>query len=706
MASMDFYSYRKYVPWNDSVELYAKQWLGYSQLESSEVTVTPKGGYLDIIEDAWISSDLTQLHLDGVTNDYFFQGSLPIPAKAAVTGVQTWKGDTLFRAHLKPASYLSDNRYPDSASVHQALDSRVILFQQNTSSGYELTLSRLSLGERKHVRIRYMLPNTGGGSASYSIPILFNTPNGARPRFVTITVRADSGDLSYNLVTGQGEIQLRDSSSHIVPYQSSFNLLYAPRVSSTMHLTSFNQGAWAGTYLMLNTALTDTIIARLSKPIQTVFVWRWNSENGIVEYDQYMQLKGLSAYGYQLVGQARAIRDAAATLARSGNRCALIHSVTGRSDYTYTSPELDDSSQARLDAYLAQFDEQTLYQRYNKTGTPQPTWVPQKAPGVTEIERGRTEFVSALSRAADLLVDTSTSFRHTVVVSAGGVYTSRPKNMRSTVDSIFAGLTVYSDNAQWLGVDVGASVPSMYEQGLQTWAGYYFPSFSPVTVQLKINNQAQPYSFPMSGRSLGTLAVALRTALDWDTTLQWIGFDQNGVVTSSTTESPQVFRTPMDSGLAKVWARDESHVAEKEEVYPGGTFGIVTKATYLQATMADMYFDYTETVPFLADEEIQAPRSPVKRPVSAACRQTVSVKISGAMLCLESSHTLRALRVFDIHGRLVRTIDLRKYGAGSGSFRVPLSAIRPTGASSIFVVTIEGEGIHQSLKLTAGGIQW
>jgi hypothetical protein len=37
--------------------------------------------------------------------------------------------------------------------------------------------------------------------------------------------------------------------------------------------------------------------------------------------------------------------------------------------------------------------------------------------------------------------------------------------------------------------------------------------------------------------------------------------------------------------MVKLWANDESHLTDKEEIYPAGTFGIVNKAAFLQATI-------------------------------------------------------------------------------------------------------------------------
>ncbi len=64
--------------------------LGTTELENSEITVTPKGSYLDIIEDGWLSSDVTKLNLYGLTGDYLMKGSFLFP-EATIVGLETWR---------------------------------------------------------------------------------------------------------------------------------------------------------------------------------------------------------------------------------------------------------------------------------------------------------------------------------------------------------------------------------------------------------------------------------------------------------------------------------------------------------------------------------------------------------------------------------------------------------------------------------------
>jgi hypothetical protein len=55
------------------------------------------------------------------------------------------------------------------------------------------------------------------------------------------------------------------------------------------------------------------------------------------------------------------------------------------------------------------------------------------------------------------------------------------------------------------------------------------------------------------------------------------GFDEEGFKTAVVTEQPAVYHLHADSGLAKVWAGDNSHITEKDEVYPGMSAYAVAK---------------------------------------------------------------------------------------------------------------------------------
>jgi hypothetical protein len=675
--------------------------LGTSQLEESEISIVPRGAYLDVVEDAWISGNLTDLSQPNLISSFLFQGLITLPSRATITGLETWKGDTMYRAKLHQTQYSYSGSAADSVTLEGILNNHIASLRQVAETTYEMVFSRISIGERKHVRVRYLLPNEGNGNTPFMVPVLFNPSYTAPPKFVKLTVLANSTDNAFYLSTSTSPIQLHDSSSYMIPYQPAVALTRFQPTPSTLHITTFPAGTWAGNYMILNTALTDSTIQKLSTPVQTVFLWRWNAPQQIVTFNG--QIKGLSQYAYSVIAQAQAMAQTVTALQKLGLQCGLIHSIEGAGGLTYKSAKIDDSSSTKILAYLATFTPQALYSAYVNQGSPTPNWVPASG-ATTAIEQGQHDFLSQLKSATGLFGDTSIGFHHVILMSTGDAYTTYVENLKVNADSILTHATIDFTGAQWRGVDLWASLPSITDQALVQWNGSYFPAFFPLTVQLRIQNADKPYSFPIASLSASDFTITGRTAGAWDSVFTWMGFDQKGKVTATLVTKPFLFREPTDSGVAKIWAHDVNHVAEVEETYPGGTFGIVTKSTYLQATIADTSSINSNSVPFLADFEILAPRNTQAKPAKHKVVGGMTVAYRDGILSLTNAGDLRKLELFDLSGKLLARIDLAAFKTGAGSYRIALRSFAKLSGHRVFIVKISGPSFQRIFKLTAGGI--
>jgi hypothetical protein len=706
-ASVDFYSYLRNVQiqrkWlNDSVDYYdttityTQRKLGPVQLEISEISVIPRGSYLDIVEDAWISGNVNETNIQNLTEDYYIKGTLPVPGKAAVTGLLTWKGDTCYKSTLQPSKYNFDASYLDSITLRQALDSKIALLQQHTETTYEVTFARITLGERKHVRIRYLLPNTGSGAATYAIPVLFHSPATKPPRFVQMTVHANNSDLSYAVHTPSGDMPVLDTATVSVPYAPQVTLNYWPQLTSTMHLTTFDEGPMKGRYLLLNTEVTDSLLARLSKPIQTMFIWRWNAPQTFIDYSN--QMKTLSGDAYSAIDQALAVKSAVRTLQKRGYRCGLIHSIEGDSTLAFQSRAIDENSGQAIIDYLSKFDEQYLFSKYSNAPDPLPVWVPRQVTAEALIEKARSDFLSQISYSVKLLRDFA-DYRHIVVLSTGNPPAPYSKNIQDTLTQLLDSATVDLYDAVWRGVDMRESIPAETKQKLKPYLGFYFPMFFPATVQLSVANGPNPYLFPLDGIKPGSFAVTIRAADQWDTVFNWKGFASDGEITATYSSRPMIFTPENDSGLAKVWAKDESHLTEIEEIYPGGTFGIVTKATYLQATINDISPAVARGVPFLQDEEIHVQRTGIIAAKKRCAAAGISARYARGVLLITAPVPLSRIEFYDLTGRKIGVVSLDRFAWGQGSFRIALNTLGFLKARKMVVMKIIGGSVQKIMKL-------
>ncbi|HUI93416.1 MAG TPA: hypothetical protein VLX68_14305 [Chitinivibrionales bacterium] len=711
-AQIYFMTYQKVVDYQqvndsllDSTVNFSPVQLGTSQLEISELTINPRGSYLDVVEDAYLTGNISQVNVPNTIGSYFFKGLVQLPQNAVATGLETWIGDTLYRAKLLEAKYIVDVKTPDSSAVASSLDRRVAMLQQMSATVYEATFAHASIGMRRHVRLRYLIPNPGNGNTPYAVPVVFNDPNGQNPQFIRLTVYANTTDKQYYLGTSTGQIQLRDSTSQLIPYQSQVMLTYLPKALSVMHFTSFADGAWAGNYLLLNTALTDSTMMRLSKPIQTVFLWRWNAPAQMIDYST--GIRGLSGYAQTVISQAKLIKQNVATLRERGYSCGLLHSIEGVSALPYATQAITDSGPAAINAYLSTFDEQSLYAKYLNEPDPTPVWVPTAGSSEPMIQKARDDFLSLLKAAARLLADTSVAYRHVVLVTVGDATTAYQEDLRESTDSILAHTSIDASTGgnSWRGVDLSASLPWVTSQNLSQWQGFYYPSFSPVTVQLKIKTSQQAYSFPLASLEPSNFAISARVSGVWDTIISWVGFDPSGHITSSFTTAPLIISVPQDSGVAKIWAHDDNHLAEKEEVYPGGTFGIVTKSTFLAASLADTTIDTSATIPFLSDNEILAPRSALRSKVFSAKHFQPVVAFSHGFLDISNAGELTRIEFFDISGRLLLRLDPAQFRMSDGNYRIPLARFSVLKAHRVLIIRMSGKTDVRTMRIMTGGLK-
>jgi protein required for attachment to host cells len=701
-ALVDFYGYRGAIPKNDSITRYTQTLLGYSELETSEISVTPRGTYLDITEDAWISSDVNKLNITGLTEDFLFKGTIPVPKEATVTGLQTWRGAEMYRAVLKKSVYVADASFDDSVTLQQSLDSRIALLQQHSETTFEITLARVPLGDKVHVRIRYLLRPAEGECGSYAIPVLFYTAYGSNPRYQQFTIGADDHYQSYTMSTGSGEILLNDTQTVMVPFMPVLQLKRLSTITSTMTLTEFTSGLYRGNYMMVNTGVTDSIVKRLSKPIATVFIWRWNDPQPMTTFSN--QIKTLSGYAQTVIKQARVLRETINALNRLGNSCALLHSVEGKEQYAFASRAVNTATDTSATAYLASMNEMELYEQYKNEPPPPPDWKVTENATTTEIEQSRTAFISTLTKARDLLDNyNGAEFNHIVVITTPSPYGDFRKDLSESVAEILDSITIDVNGAVWEGVEMS----SINANGaLYRWNDFRFPVFNPATIQLTVTNAQQPYSFPLKVTDWNNaLTFTARTDAAWDTVLQWEGFDAEGVSTRTITEQPTAFRFHADSGLAKLWAGDGDHIAESEAVYPGGTFGILTKSTFLQATTADMAEDVSSTVPFLNDDEIYAPREVAVKNSHSTQSSRLSLRMTSGILYISNPGSFTMLSVFDLQGRLIATIDLQRYRQSGGNCVLPLLRLLKRNGLRMFVIRLSGKGTSRMFNIINGSVQ-
>ncbi len=344
--------------WYDTV--FVDEYQGGVRLDEVSIDAKPRGSYLEITEDAWISPSATY---SATVTRYWLQGKLYVPANSTIKSMYVADGTGEYVGKIMP---LSPQDYPQDTGGGGAIlsmewfgTSGAGYYGSPTVDLYRFTLNGVTPGEEYHLVLTYLVPNTVGGSPVFTFNIVFEGSSGY-PGTVALTNSADTTERHYKLTAGELTFQLTHGQSIQLPYRSRFTLTAIDSTASAFHMTSFDDADWKGKYLMLNTSIPDSVMANLSKPLETVVLWRWNRPSSFVfkhlpRYEGDRQYSYITGYGRQAVTQAAAIRSLINELTAARRPAGMVHSIQHRKPVSFPLCLRNTSEYGRLDTYLAQY---------------------------------------------------------------------------------------------------------------------------------------------------------------------------------------------------------------------------------------------------------------------------------------------------------------------------------------------------------------
>jgi hypothetical protein len=674
-AVLDFHSYRAV----DS--RYELTRLGSSSLESSTLTVTSQGGYLQVVEEAILTGNL-EVRPNDITQDFLLQGTLPLPPLAAVHALTVYHGDTAFSANFKKMVYSVNEVFFDSTVLQTTLNSRVAFFQQLTDDVYEMTLAKLSLGEPVRVRIAYVLPFPGAPGTSVQVPVLFH-PSGLAPRNVQITFyEAESGRSlpPVQWLSPQGRVSLNHQATHTLAYQSAYVLRRdeAPQTQVTLQSTHFETGRFKGHYLLFKSGLSDSLMTLLSRPLETVFFWRWNAPYDFIT--RVDGLKALSSNGHMAVLQARAIKQAMQELGKRGHKVGLYHSRTDKPDVFLTPKATTDNA---LYAYLDGFDEIGIFEAFKNHQDTTLPWAPSAWQDSSAYAKSQAHFLATVGQIKQALTQQSGVLTHIEMLGIGfGEPGTHALTDSSRLEEILGETTMAQVLASWPGVNLNRILRTQTNQNLRPvqitgWGAglppLLFPVFQPTTVEYRVFSNGHSHSLVMPFQQSAERQAMIKANSTFADSVHLLGTDALGGKTRILTLSPRQIRRSQDSGLARLWAADPNRVAESLESDLGMRYGILSKASFFAASVGEGRFEASwesETIPVLPKRFISRPQS----------RFWVA---GGHLRITHASHwTQPMLELYDMRGRLLLRINLAEYWDGQ-AFVVPLERLKALSAGSI-----------------------
>lgn len=689
---------------HDSVSIsYELTRLGSTSLENSSLTVTSHGSYLSVVEEATLTGNLEN-RPHNITKDFLLQGTLPIPPLAAVHGLSVLHGDTLYEAKLKKMAYSLDDVFMDTLALRATLDSRTAFLQQLSDHAFEATFAGISLGEPVRVRIEYDIPFPGAPGSAVRIPVIFH-PSGAPPRQAHITFFEEAPGLpAVQWLSQDGRVTLESKGTHTVQYQDAYLLRRdeVPKTVATLQTTGFESGRFKGQYLLFKGGLDDTLMTRLSRPLEVTFLWRWNPPYAFVEMRD--GLKTLSQLGQMAALEARTMKQIILEMSPRGHRFGVLRSAPGFPEEFLPPAESGSAGyQAVLD-FLDRFTEERLYADFKDYKDEKPAWAATAWADSGEVTKSRKEFLAALGRIRKGFGDRPEALRHIEMIGVGSSHASLidlddPAVIESVIDSV----TLSNLLAPWLGVDMVRALQLKANESLRPLAlasplaaglpPLLFPVFQPTSVEYRAFTATRSHAVVLPFSLTAEREAMIKAEGVFADTVELQGIDVLGRKTRLLTLNPRMLRSPADSGLARLWAADPDRIAETGEVELGMRYGILTKGSYFAAGAVEGRLE-------------GQPGGVALLPKSGRMGLRNVFRIDRGMLFIEApagraESRAPRLDIYDMRGRLVISLSLEAYRSGSG-FAVPLAYFRACDRHGL-VLVLRGAGPMQSFHLNIGG---
>ncbi|NLG17438.1 MAG: T9SS type A sorting domain-containing protein [Fibrobacter sp.] len=665
--------------------VFTTQILGDIRVKSSAVTVKPKGSYLEIIEEAVVAV---------LSSNYevalFIEGTFTLPGKSAIVSLNFSVDTNFYSARILPA-YKSDNEVDTTLG-----DPIVVLKKINRSSGtvfdeYSLRINNTLPDKDYRLIIRYLIPNTGSSNPVYSLKPVFLS-NSSNPSGIVFDFITGSKERSYKLSYGNLNYQLSDGMTLQIPFQQSFQISATNNVSSMVHTTSFTSGDWKGKYLLLNTIIPDSVMSLLSKPIETIVLWRWNRPSSFVrKYDYWDDWSYMSNYGYQAVSQAEAIRTFSEEIVRSGNRTGLVHSIQYRSPEVFPLCRSGSTAYAKLDSYLDQFTEEYFlnsgYFEYDAAPVNPDDTIPAK-------DSSRYEFLESMNIVNGLYSDGEGILRHLIILSAGPASISRDLISLEEMDSLFSDISVSCDDAVWSDVSFSVVKNIALKRSMISVANFQVPEFRPSSIILQVSDSAKTYSFPLSPDQ-NSFSVMAKGETGWKKELVWNGYDASGALFGTAKSTSATYSASKDTGLVKLWAGNNERLASVNETGVELKYGVVSEDYCMKIFPAFKGYDSTATAYAKTGSFYAANTS-----ISSAGKKQTKTAVIDKLQCsfgagqlfikLPKGDKINRIRIYSLSGKLIADFDPSQFRTSNG-YLIRFSSINRAGKlSGMVIVRING----------------
>jgi hypothetical protein len=658
---------------------------GTVTLKTISIEGKPHGSYLEVTENAQLSLYNIQTGLEKI----WVSGIFVLPSNSSIASFSLYTDSSVYPGVIFPV-YKKNNPI-DTISVKPKATLKFSHHDNNNFDYYELKIDSVIPGNDYNIKIRYLIPNNGGPAVSYKVSVLCNTQN--TPGTIEFSFNKDPKEKNYLLKTGTMKFQLSGKQSVQIPYQASFEVVSLDSSSSVFHVTDFQDGTWKGKYLLLNTQIPDSVMSKLCKSIELVVLWRWNNPKSFTIKNSYSDYKYVSAYGYQSLSQAEAIKSLMNDCASTGNKTGLVHSIAHKKPEIFKLSNKNSAVFGSMMDYLNTFTyDYLINSEYFDTDF---SYGP---PSDTLKDSSKVEFLKSMNIVHGLYSNGAGIMKHLVIVSCGPVRVSRNLVTLEEIDSLVNGMSVDCNNAQWTDANLPlVKSVSVQRPLVQMNGSFLMPTYKPSSILLNVASSDKVYSFPLSS-DCQSFSITAKSQNAWNPQLSWIGYDADGMVMNTVTSTASVYTGVLDTGLVKLWAVNSSRLNDHEESDIALEYGVVTEETVLKMYPAMSRPD--SGVFALVDKRYQVDltgRTATRKLANTRFSCTISNGMLKIMCPIGKS--INTIKVYTLSGKLLAELDPSNY-IQSGEYLVPKDLLlKNRTISQMVIVRIEGTNLVNNFQL-------
>lgn len=658
--------------------------IGEISLKRSSITIEPHGSYLQVTEDATINPILT--NYDGY-GSLSFQGSLKLPIKSTITSVYIASDSAEYIGKIHP-SYKQGHPVDTASGSALASLNWVVQGAQAKFDLYDFKIYDILPGKEYRIKIHYLIPNTGNASQLYPVRVLFNSAI-QNPGIIELLYSPGTKERTLTLNINKMNLPIDKSTSLQIPYNDSFDVFTTDTVESSFHISEIDSGDWSGKYLLLNTKIPDSVITKMSTPIELVVLWRWNRPNSFVIKSNYSNSTFLTTYGYQAISQASAIKLLVNEIIATGNKTGLVHSIQYRQPEIFPLCQKNSSGFAKLDNYLGQFTSSYfLNSGYFEYDT-RPDNPDDTVPDLTDSSR--VEFLKSIKLVHGLYSNGNGILKHLVILSSGPVQISRNLITLEEIDTLLSTISVDCSPAVWRDVNFSLVKTASLNKTLYPFGSFYLPEFKPATVILQVENGSKQYSFPISCNQ-SSFSIIAKSNETWENKLSWTGLNASGSVIKTVQTEPLVYKSIADTGLVKLWAANNERLSETNESNISLKYGVVSEMTSLKILPSYKGYDSTATA-FAQTSMFYVPDS-IKTGIEHnifASEGFHCYKIGRNLkLTFPASERITKIEFYLLSGRLLGEFSMEQFKTKDG-YIIPVQILSNLVKSNTVLLRIYGE---------------